>query len=55
MNEKGLSLSVLCSGSPMYIHNINILAEAGETSILLFKEQVPFKFKNGLSGCHPSG
>jgi hypothetical protein len=42
-------LSVLCSGSPIYINMPHLLAYAAETSFLRFKEQVPFKFKTQIS------
>jgi hypothetical protein len=41
----GFPLSVLCTGSPMCFDKPHIVALAAETGYLLFKEQVPFKFK----------
>ncbi len=42
-------LSVICSGRPIDLDKPHILALATETSFLLFKEQVPLKFKKELS------
>jgi hypothetical protein len=41
----GLPLSVICSGRPIELDKPHILALATETGFLLFKEQVPLKFK----------
>jgi hypothetical protein len=41
----GLPLSVICSGRPIELDKPHILALAAETGFLLFKEQVPLKFK----------
>jgi hypothetical protein len=45
----GFPLSVICSGRPIELDKLNILALAAETGILLFKEQVPLKFKKEIS------
>jgi hypothetical protein len=42
----GFPLSVICSGRPIELDKPHILALAAETGFLLFKEQVPLKFKN---------
>jgi hypothetical protein len=41
----GFPLSVICSGRPIELDKPHILALADETGLLLFKEQVPLKFK----------
>jgi hypothetical protein len=41
----GFPLSVICCGRPIELDKPHILALAAETSFLLFKEQVPLKFK----------
>jgi hypothetical protein len=41
----GFPLSVLCSGRPTELDKPHSLALAAETGFLLFKEQVPLKFK----------
>jgi hypothetical protein len=41
----GFPLSVICSGRPIELDKPHILALAAETVFLLFKEQVPLKFK----------
>jgi hypothetical protein len=47
----GFPLSVICSGCPIELDNPHILALAAETGFLLFKEQVPLKFKKrNISG-----
>jgi hypothetical protein len=38
-------LSVICSGRPIELDKPHILALAAESGFLLFKEQVPIKFK----------
>ncbi len=45
----GFPLSVTCSGRPIELDKPHILALATETGFLLFKEQVPLKFKKELS------
>jgi hypothetical protein len=45
----GFPLSVICSGRPIELDKPHILALAAETGILLFKEQVPLKFKKEIS------
>jgi hypothetical protein len=45
----GFPLSVLCSGRPIELDKPHILAEAAETGILRFKEQVHLNFKNKIS------
>jgi hypothetical protein len=42
-------LSVICSGHPIELDKPHILALAAETGFLLFKEQVPLKFKEEIS------
>jgi hypothetical protein len=42
-------LSVSCSGRPVELDKPHILALAAETGFLLFKEQVPLKFKKEIS------
>jgi hypothetical protein len=42
-------LSVICSGRPIELDKPHILALASETGFLLFKEQVPLKFKKEIS------
>jgi hypothetical protein len=42
-------LSVICSGHPIELDKPHILALTAETGFLLFKEQVPLKFKKALS------
>jgi hypothetical protein len=42
-------LSVICSRCPIELDKPHILALATETGFLLFKEQVPLKFKNEIS------
>jgi hypothetical protein len=47
----GLPLSVICSGHPIELDKAHILALAAETGFLLFKAQVPLKFKKrNISG-----
>jgi hypothetical protein len=47
----GFPLSVICSGRPIELDKPHILALAAETGFLLFKEQVPLKFKKrNISG-----
>jgi hypothetical protein len=41
----GFPLSVICSGRPTELDKPHILALTTETGFLLFKEQVPLKFK----------
>jgi hypothetical protein len=45
----GFPLSVICSGRPIELDKPNIWALAAETGFLLFKEQVPLKFKKEIS------
>jgi hypothetical protein len=45
----GLLLSVICSGSSIELDKPHILTFTAETGFLLFKEQVPFNFKNKIS------
>jgi hypothetical protein len=45
----GFPLSVICSGRPIELDKPHILALAAETGFLLFKEQVPLKFKKEKS------
>jgi hypothetical protein len=45
----GFLLSVICSGRPIELGKPHILALASETGFLLFKEQVPLKFKKETS------
>jgi hypothetical protein len=45
----GFPPSVLCSGHPIELDKPYILALASETDFLLFKEQVPLKFKKEIS------
>ncbi len=45
----GFPLSVICCGRPIELDKPHILALAAETVFLLFKEQVPFKFKKEIS------
>jgi hypothetical protein len=45
----GFPLSVICSGRPIELDKPHILALATETGFLLFKEQVPLKFKKEIS------
>ncbi len=45
----GFPLSVICSGHPIELDKPHILALAAETGFLLFKEQVPLKFKEEIS------
>jgi hypothetical protein len=45
----GFPLSVICSGRPTELDKPHILALAAETGFLLFKEQVPLKFKKEIS------
>jgi hypothetical protein len=45
----GFLLSVICSGRPIELDKPHILALAAETGFLLFKEQVPLKFKEEIS------
>jgi hypothetical protein len=45
----GLPLSVICSRHSVELEKPHILALAAETSFLLFKEQVPLKFKKEIS------
>jgi hypothetical protein len=45
----GFLLSVICSRGPIEFDKPHILALAAETDILLFKEQVPLKFKKYIS------
>ena len=45
----GFPLSVICCGRPIELDKPQILALAAETGFLLFKEQVPFKFKKEIS------
>jgi hypothetical protein len=42
-------LSVICSGRPIELDKPHILALAAATGFLLFKEQVPLKFKKEIS------
>jgi hypothetical protein len=44
----GFPLSVICSGRPIELDKPHILALAAETGCLLFKEQVPLKFKKEI-------
>jgi hypothetical protein len=45
----GFLLSVIFSERPIELDKPHILALAAETSFLLFKEQVPLKFKKEIS------
>jgi hypothetical protein len=45
----GLPLSVICSGCPIELDKPHVLALATDTGFLLFKEQVPLKFKKEIS------
>jgi hypothetical protein len=45
----GFPLSVICCGHPIELDKPHILALAAETGFLLFKEQVPLKFKKEIS------
>jgi hypothetical protein len=45
----GFLLSVICCGRPIELDKPHILASAAETVFLLFKEQVPLKFKKEIS------
>jgi hypothetical protein len=45
----GFPLSVIRSGRPIELDKLHILALAAETGFLLFKEQVPLKFKKEIS------
>jgi hypothetical protein len=45
----GFPLSVICCRCPIELDKPHILALAAETGFLLFKEQVPFKFKKEIS------
>jgi hypothetical protein len=45
----GFPLSVICCGRPVELDKPHILALATETGFLLFKEQVPLKFKKEIS------
>ncbi len=45
----GFLLLVICSGCPIELDKPHIWALATETGFLLFKEQVPFKFKKEIS------
>jgi hypothetical protein len=45
----GFPLSVICSGRPIESDKPYVLALAAETGFLLFKEQVPLKFKKEIS------
>jgi hypothetical protein len=42
-------LSVICSGRPIELEKPHILALTAETVFLLFKEQIPLKFKKEIS------
>ncbi len=44
----GFPLTIICSGRPIELEKPHILALAAETSFLLFKEQVPLKFKKEI-------
>jgi hypothetical protein len=46
----GFLLSVICSRRPIKLDKPHIFALAAETGFLLFKEQVPLKFKKEISG-----
>jgi hypothetical protein len=45
----GFPLSVICCGRPIELDKPHILALAAETGFLLFKKQVPLKFKKEIS------
>jgi hypothetical protein len=45
----GLPLSVHCSGGLMDRNKLHSYAKPAETGFWLFKEQVPFKFRNEIS------
>jgi hypothetical protein len=45
MDLNGLSPISFCSGRPIELDEPHILALAAVTGFLLFKEQVPLKFK----------
>jgi hypothetical protein len=45
----GFLLSVICCGCPIELDKPHILVLAAETVFLLFKEQVPLKFKKEIS------
>jgi hypothetical protein len=45
----GFPRSVICCGRPIELDKPHILALAAETGFLLFKEQVPLKFKKEIS------
>jgi hypothetical protein len=44
----GFPLSVICCGRPIELDKPHVLALAAETGFLLFKEQVPLKFKKEM-------
>jgi hypothetical protein len=48
----GFPLSVICRGHPIELDKPHILALAAESGFLLFKEQVPLKFKKEISAVH---
>jgi hypothetical protein len=45
----GFPLSVICCGHPIEVDKPHILALVAKTSFLLFKEQLPLKFKKEIS------
>jgi hypothetical protein len=45
----GFPLLVICCGRPTELDKPHVLALATETGFLLFKEQVPLKFKKEIS------
>jgi hypothetical protein len=51
----GFLLSVICCGRPIELDKPHILALAAETVFLLFKEQVPLKFKKEISAVQSKG
>jgi hypothetical protein len=48
----GLPLSVFCNGHSTELNKPHILVLPAETGFLLFKEQVPLKFKKEISAVH---
>jgi hypothetical protein len=51
----GFPLSVICGGRPIELDKPHILALADENGFLLFKEQVPLKFKKEISAVQCEG
>jgi hypothetical protein len=52
LSASWLSAISYCSGRPIELDKLHILALAAETGFLLFKEQVPLKFKKEISAVH---